>query len=368
MTAGVGNHRCTLAELEAMATIPPVCTNGGRRRRMGCPFHGSDHQRSLEVDLETGRFSCHNCGAWGYLSDGPNQKRPGTVRRATAPGRSYFRPGLKNASSQEARSAPEIPRVLTEDLNDPNLKRYLEAAQQHLEDPPALAYLDARKVPLGLARTLGVGYFPPGKWLGRRACRSVGRMAFSLYTPAGDLVGVYSRAVDPQYPEKKAPEQVRHDIWGKRGIFNPNALAGPALYLTESCFDAMAMLVAGYPTSAALVGTKGLRWGWLSQVQELYLCGDVDAEGMKAARGLAREAVLHGVRVYTPGLDTYGGHQEPADQWEREGKVTLQVCRECNIAVHPPTAERCPTCMAPMCPGCRRCDPSCPIMGGLGGL
>ena len=112
MTAGVDNHRYTLAELEAVATIPPVSTNGGRRRRMGCPFHGSDHQRSLEVDLETGRFSCHNCGAWGYLSDHPGGNRPGRDRRE--PGRADKaspRPGAYNGFRRppEARTAPERP-------------------------------------------------------------------------------------------------------------------------------------------------------------------------------------------------------------------------------------------------------------------
>ena len=46
------NLRHTLAELEAMATIRPVQGSGSQKVRMGCPFHGSDHQRS---ELTVGR-------------------------------------------------------------------------------------------------------------------------------------------------------------------------------------------------------------------------------------------------------------------------------------------------------------------------
>jgi len=365
MTSGVTNLRCTRVELEAMATIPPIMVSGGKKERMGCGFHGSDHQLSLEVNLETGHFSCHNCGVWGYLTDGPASKS-GVLRGAPARRRSYSRIVLKKSPLQEARTAQELPRVIPQDLNHPKLGRYLEAAQRHLEDPSALAYLEARKVPMTWARAIEMGYFPSGTWPGRRVCRSMGRVAFPLHGPAGELVGIYSRAVDPQYPERKVPERVRHDILGQRGIFNPDALAGPALYLTESCFDAVAMLAAGYPTSAALVGTKGLRWEWLAQVREIWLCGDTDLAGLRASKELARDGVLRGVRVYTPGPDTaYGGYAEPSEQWEAEGRVTLRTCGDCNVAIHPPTAERCPTCGAPMCTTCQRCDPYCPIMGGL---
>ena len=46
----------------------------------------------------------------------------------------------------------------------------------------------------------------------------------------------------------------------------------------------------------------------------------------------------------------------------RRAGLLYGLARSVILAIHPPTAERCPTCMAPMCPGCRRCDPSCPIM------
>jgi DNA primase len=35
-----------------------------------CPFHGSDRQRSLRVQVHSGRFVCFACGAWGLYGDG----------------------------------------------------------------------------------------------------------------------------------------------------------------------------------------------------------------------------------------------------------------------------------------------------------
>jgi DNA primase len=369
-----GNLRHTLAELETMATIRPIRVSGGQKLRMGCPFHGSDKQRSLEVDLGTGRFACYTCGAWGYLSDHPGRDRRGAGRGLDRKSR---RPDARDGfrTHQEARTAWQKSTVVLQDPpvpplsrpgQDQKLARYMDAAQRHLEDPAALAYLQARHTPVDLARAHGLGYFPPTMWPGRRAAARWGRLAFPLETPAGELVGVYSRALDPQYPQEKAPAEVRHDVWARRGLFNAAALAGPSLYLTEACFDALSMLAGGYPTSAALVGTKGLPWAALGKVRELYLCLDRDAtgEGQRAALELARIAVLRGLRGYTMGAGAYGGYPEPSEQWEREGRVTLRACGDCNIPVHPPTADRCPTCGAPMCPGCMRCDPSCPIMGG----
>lgn len=192
-------------------------------------------------------------------------------------------------------------------------------------DQACLAYLQARHIPLELAQSYGLGYFPAGKWPGRSVCRQVGRIGFPLYFPPGELVGIASRAIDPDYPRRKVPKEIRFDTWGRRGTFNPDALKGPAIYLCESPIDALCMIAAEFPTAAALLGTKGLRWDWLGRVQELYTCWDLDDEGLKAARALAQQAVVHGTRVYVPGPETYNGYSEPSEQWEREGRVTLRV-------------------------------------------
>src|ERR671922_1168717 len=58
----------TLTEAD-LAACKPVAGEGGHVLRALCPFHGSDHQRSLRVTLATGRFVCFACGAWGYLAE-----------------------------------------------------------------------------------------------------------------------------------------------------------------------------------------------------------------------------------------------------------------------------------------------------------
>jgi hypothetical protein len=358
-------RRYTLAQLEGMATIKPISTSGSKKRRMGCPFHGSDHQRSLEVNLETGRYHCYTCDAWGYLADGQNRNRSASHGRPKRHWGSPRTTGGQKIGPQNGNDITKKAEMVVPQGPSPRPKAapaklapFLQAAQAHLADKASVTYLQARHIPLDLARSFGLGYFPPGEWPERYICRRVGRVGFPLYFSSGELVGIASRAVDPDYPDQKAPKEIRFDTWGSRGIFNLDALKGPALYLCESPFDALVMIAAGFPTAGALVGTKGLRWEWLGQVQELYICWDLDDEGLKAARALAQQAVVHGRRVYVPGPEAYNGYSEPSEQWEREGRVTLRIC--CGSPIHPPTAERCPTCRVPMCLVCKVCDPICP--------
>ena len=103
--------------------------------------------------------------------------------------------------------------------------------------------------------------------------------------------------------------------------------------------------------AAALVGTNKLPWEALGNVRELYLCLDLDVtgEGQKAARKLAREAVLHGIPVHMMEDGAYGGYSEPSDQWEAEGRVTLdgaelELCQECKAPVHYYDPDGAPYC------------------------
>src|SRR5438874_4188767 len=58
----------TLTEVD-LAACRPVVAEGGHVVRALCPFHGSDRQRSLRVQVHSGRFVCFACGAWGYLAE-----------------------------------------------------------------------------------------------------------------------------------------------------------------------------------------------------------------------------------------------------------------------------------------------------------
>ena len=67
------------------------------------------------------------------------------------------------------------------------------------------------------------------------------------------------------------------------------------------------------------------------------------------AHKLAREAVLRGVPVHIMDDGAYGGYSEPSDQWEAEGRVTLdgaelELCQECKAPVHYYDPDGAPYC------------------------
>jgi hypothetical protein len=66
MSADTPRDNLTLSETD-LAACRPIVGEGGHVLRALCPFHGSDRQRSLRVQVHSGRFVCFACGAWGYM-------------------------------------------------------------------------------------------------------------------------------------------------------------------------------------------------------------------------------------------------------------------------------------------------------------
>ncbi len=311
------NENLTLTEAELNA-YSPVRGEGGRVVRIFCPFHGGDRQRSLRVDLASGRFYCFNCRAWGYMDWARERWRqehdpppgPGTARRPGrgAAGAPPAHPGTS------ARVASPAPRGTGEaEPARPDLAELLEAYQRALPGSPGERYLAQRGIPLELAQRYGVGYAAPGRWAHRGRDWRHGRVVIPHTDPAGRLVNLYGRAVG-----EDVPKGLKHDhLPGAKGCFNARALAegdGP-LFVTEGPFDALALMAAGYPRTVAIFGVGGWRWDWAREIIELVLALDADQAGQEGWRELARGARLRGKRVWVLPSEAYGGYKDASEAW-----------------------------------------------------
>ena len=100
MIAGHDTTRENLTLTEAeLAACRPIAGEGGHVLRALCPFHGSDHQRSLRVQLHSGRFVCFACGAWGSLAEARERWREEHQRQA-APGFRQIRVELRGPAKR----------------------------------------------------------------------------------------------------------------------------------------------------------------------------------------------------------------------------------------------------------------------------
>jgi hypothetical protein len=294
----------TLSEAD-LAACRPIVGEGGHVLRALCPFHGSDRQRSLRVQVHSGRFVCFACGAWGYMDTAraqwrEEQQRQAALRRPPAHRQrlTHHRPSPPPRSRPPAAAArprsanPPAPRASAPAR--PDLAQQLAAFQAALPGSRGAAYLQQRGIPLALAQQCGVGYAAPGTWPHAARDWRGGRVVFPHTTPDGRLVNLYGRAVGTA---EQVPKAKRHDhLRGAKGYFNATALqagAGP-LWVCEGAFDALALLAAGVPRVVALFGVQGWRWDWVREVRELVFALDADAAGQQQWRQFAREAALRG--------------------------------------------------------------------------
>jgi hypothetical protein len=305
----------TLTEAD-LAACRPIAGEGGHVLRALCPFHSSDHQRSLRVTLASGRFVCFACGAWGYLAEARErwqEERQAAFQRPAARGQRAPRPRSAAAAVKPLAPRPPAPREPAPAR--PDLGQHLAAFQAALPGSRGAAYLRQRGIPLALAQQCGVGYAAPGTWPHAARDWKGGRVVFPHTTPEGGLVNLYGRAVGTA---AQVPKAKRHDhLPGEKGSFNAIALQGGAgpLWVCEGAFDALALLAAGVSRVVAIFGVQGWRWAWARDVRELVFALDADAAGQQQWRTLARQTALRGKRVAVLPPAAYGGHKDVNEAW-----------------------------------------------------
>src|SRR5262249_11761959 len=81
LSSDMPRENLTLTEVD-LAACHPIVGEGGHVLRALCPFHGSDRQRSLRVQVHSGRFVCFACGAWGYMETARTEWPEEQQRRA----------------------------------------------------------------------------------------------------------------------------------------------------------------------------------------------------------------------------------------------------------------------------------------------
>src|SRR6266446_5712989 len=81
ISSDTSRENLTLSESD-LAACHPIGAEGGHVLRALCPFPGSDRQRSLRVQVHSGRFVCFACGAWGYLEEARERWREEWQRQA----------------------------------------------------------------------------------------------------------------------------------------------------------------------------------------------------------------------------------------------------------------------------------------------
>jgi DNA primase len=271
---------------------PMILSNG--KERYFCPIHGSDRQRSFQLNPETGHFKCFACGRWGYLKD-----------------------HISSVNRSSFCSSPSSPYTSSQ------LMRILKHMQVRVRPGSAPArYLAERGIPLSLARQFQVGYAPYGAWPHWKNGRPVrqwkaGRIVFPHLNPSGKIINLYGRAIG-----HSVPKHLRHaNLPGPKGVFNAPALQKTSVYVCEGVFDALSLLSAGYSNVCALFGTYGLQWEWV-QAQTLIFCFDLD-EGMKAAVALAQEARKRGKEVFFLRPEVYGGYSDLNEMWVHTRRLRI---------------------------------------------
>lgn len=315
-----GQIKLSLAELESYKGQGSG-KRTGKYLRYYCPIHGGDHQRSLQVNPETGHFQCFACGAWGYLEENKQkwieeEKR----KRGYSGGGKRYKKHFEPLPKPKKQAKPVI---------IPGLLETLKSYQYRLTGSIGEKYLSKRGIPLEIAQKFGVGYSPgncfrPGKiekdW-------KWGRVIFPHTNPGGEVISFYGRAVG-EYEKlsaklKKYWKSKKHrHLPGVKGVFNARALSEDTVFIGEGVFDSLSLIMAGYKNSCSIFGVNGLRWEWV-KAWRIVFCLDNDSTGLKGIQELCWEGKLRGKDIYFLSKEVYQGYKDLNELWVAKKRIDI---------------------------------------------
>ena len=324
--------------------------NLGEYVRAYCHIHGSDHQRSLSINKETGWGHCFNaaCDATVLVAEwnpavAERLLRARYQRGAQIPPPYYQAPEKKlpPVSQPVLLQHPKAPPKWQRDELAAllSLSRQTRAALVHSKR--ARAYLYERGIPLEVALTAGVGYLPPDmlympelKEKREILRRWAERIIFPLTSPAGK--GYIGRSLYQWQPgmdenahrslldqERRPRRWIKTNPAGWFG-YDLDRLSG-CLVLVEGAFDRLTLLAAGFPAAGvvALVGTATQAEWYPHQVKAAILALDADEGGKEATSRLACRLKQTGlcVKLCPPLQDKWG--KDWNERWRRIGPQSV---------------------------------------------
>jgi hypothetical protein len=341
----------------------------GERLRAYCPIHGSDHQRSLSIDLSSGWGFCHSCHATvlvrsmtsviatGHRNTYGQRFAQGVVLDDGA-GSEHSPPfPMRSCLSQDVRLTIPTPRWQQKEVA--MLLRIVPLMRQALASSLlAKMYLTERGIPAMLALACGVDYLSQSAWEQAQVSREqrqllkrwIGRIIFPLGSPGGQgFIGRTLLKWEPGMDEGAhkalldkpgAPRRwIKTNPAGWFGFDAPASLTEQVV-LVEGGFDRLALLAAGLPAYAviALAGTSA-RPLWLKQfahqVKHVVLALDADESGATAMERLTAKFRQAGFTIThcPPPHDSWG--KDWSERFRRLGPQSIwplyEVCTQHSI-------------------------------------
>ena len=289
----------SLADLERTGRV----WGSGTEKRALCPL--CDHPKrdyahaSLALNVETGAWHCHRCGAHGLLEE---NKTP----RDDDPLRSGSRYAKRHRGSRTRKSVPPAPRPpspveLAEQAEKRATLRRLWSAAVPIDAPAACTGADylweARRIPVVVALDARMRF--SADWYGRPS------LAFPVVNGERRLVAAESRFVDERTPKSMSagPKSA--------GVFEaaPGALDAEGVAICEGAITALSLAVCGLP-ALALCGHAGAPAWFVRRLalHKVFVALDWDEEGAeKAGAVLMRDLAAVGAKPHRLALPAATG-------------------------------------------------------------